>query len=197
MPEFPPINNKIEIQIIYQNNYKLDTYVKKEIDSNPLLLQDLDVSVLPLFSKFKPEHIRVIPSIVDKLKSEFEKFENELSNGIRTSFEDVFDYMEQIQYPLNRAWSIVSHLNGVCNSDELRKERADVQPMVIETMMMFGQSQPLYQVIKNMENLSSTEQRVVDATLLDMKHSGIALGEHMEHFNKIQQSISKLSSKFW
>merc|ERR1719502_653310 len=95
--------------------------------SNPLL----DKSHVPKFQQIKPDH--VIPAIefdLNNLRSEFKDFEHLLSNpqegeswGQNRNEYDysmVIEKLEKIQAPLAYSWSVVGHLMGVKNSDELR-----------------------------------------------------------------------------
>ena len=100
-------------------------------------------------------------------------------------------------------WGIVEHLMSVQNSDALRKIHDQLQPEIIAFQMQTGQSQPLYNGLKDLRegeqwtHLDAGQQRVVEKELLGMQHSGIGLqGEEKDLFNTWQQRLGELSTQF-
>ena len=179
--------------------------------SNPLLRK----KDLPAFADIKPEH--VVPAIetrLAELKADFAALEQSLSNpqqgeswGTRRleyDYEGVVEKMEAIQDPLGFSWSVVGHLMGVANSDELRAAHDKMQPVVIETYQALGQSQPLYKALSALKQrqsvwsqLDEAQRRIITSSIRGMRNSGVGLPiEERERFNKLQLEAAELSSKF-
>ena len=83
--------------------------------SNPLLEMD----GLPPFSKIKPQHVE---PAVDALIAEGRKTVADLLAATDSySWDNLIQPLEEVEDRLGRAWSPVSHMNSVVNSDELRE----------------------------------------------------------------------------
>ncbi len=209
--------------IVYFNNnlknkYSLISNIKME--DNPLV----DYSGLPRFKSIKTKHIKPgITSLLTKLKEDFLLLENELN---KPNISDhklsnlINDHREIIEFPLGYSWGIVSHLNSVCNSNELRDIYDELQPLVIEQMNYMSQSKILYDSLKvlkdnlkikleqikkddDLEKLTKDQQnsitqlRIYEKELQGMELSGINLNsKDQERFNQISLELGSLSSKF-
>ena len=106
---------------------------------------------------------------------------------------------EKISAPLGYAWGVVGHLNGVKNSDELRKAHAAMQPKVVEATQKLGQSAKVYAALEGLTktDLTKTRKRVVDASLRSMRLGGVALeGDAKDAYNANQVRLSELSTQF-
>jgi oligopeptidase A len=96
----------------------------------------------------------------------------------------------------------VSHLNGVCNSPELREAHAAQQPDVVRFGNRAGQSQVIHQALESLQQnpshpLDSTQIRILDAELLSMRHRGVGLsGAVQESFNEASEKLASLSTRF-
>ncbi len=166
------------------------------ISQNPLL----QGSGLPPFSEIKPEQI--IPAFTELL-AELEQKLTTLEANIQPTWSGLVEPLEKLTERLNWSWGIVSHLMGVKNSPELREAYETVQPQVVQFLNKLGQSQPVYNALKqlrasdNWENLESAQQRIVEAGIRDAKLSGVGLqGEARERFNAIQMELAELGTKF-
>ncbi|MFK5948195.1 MAG: oligopeptidase A, partial [Methylococcales bacterium] len=82
--------------------------------SNPLL----ETTSLPQFSKIKPEHIEI--AIDTLLKEARETVKQHLQATNKYNWTNLIDPIENSEDKLNKAWSPISHMNSVVNSDELR-----------------------------------------------------------------------------
>jgi oligopeptidase A len=169
-------------------------------NDNPLL--DYNPSdYLPIFSKIQPS-LHIVPAITklaDELDISFKIFENKISSKKVLTFEEVFDEMERIQYPLSRAWSIVNHLDGVTNSDELTEAKSNVQSRVVETFMQFGQSDVIHKAMKSLNGIvdDPTEKLIISRSLRSMKHNGIGLeAEKKDRLKDMCTRLRKLGTIF-
>lgn len=115
-------------------------------------------------------------------------------------YSSVIEKLEKIQFPLSYSWGVVEHLMGVKNSEDLRKAHETLQPSVIETQQLTGQSLPLFRALNQLlshEKLDETQQRIINSSILSMKFSGVDLpADQKENFNKLQLELAELSTKF-
>jgi len=164
--------------------------------TNPLL----ETSVLPQFSKIKPEHI--IPAI-DELLIQARKTVNQCLQQKVYSWENLIDPIDAIEDKLNKAWSPVSHLNSVLNSDELRDAYTACLPKLSKYSTEMGQLKPLfkaYQLIANSTefvNLDIAQQKIINNALTYFKLSSIDLdADKQQRFQDISLQLSELCSRY-
>lgn len=171
-----------------------------DVDQNALLVQDS----LPLFESIKSEQVvPAITTLLSEFKKNFASLEEKWSTGAN-SYTETIEEMEKEKSKLSYAWGVVSHLNGVKNSDELRTARSAVQPEVVSTFTEVGQSRALYDALSTLKNtaeewdkLDAGQKRLVNLELQDMTLSGVGLdGEKQTRFKEIKQNLSELSTKF-
>jgi len=165
------------------------------VEANPLL----DSSGLPKFDTIDPTHVEpAMTSLLASLRQGFQSFEEELPQRDK-SYEGIVEGLEKMKFPLGYSWGVVSHLNGVKNSDPLRTAHQTVQPEVVKVSMELGQSRPVYDALSSLEEkeLSEPQRRVVDSALRGMRLSGVDLeGEAKAEFNDIALKLSELGTKF-
>ncbi len=166
------------------------------ISQNPLLKG----SGLPPFGEIKPEQI--IPAFTELL-AELDQQLTNLEANIQPTWSGLVEPLEKLTERLNWSWGIVSHLMGVNNSPELRAAYETVQPQVVQFFNKLGQSQPIYNALKqlrasdNWATLESAQQRIVEAGIRDAELSGVGLqGDVRKHFNDIQMELAELATKF-
>ena len=83
---------------------------------NPLL----ELDGLPPFSQIRPEHVE---SAIDQLLAECrDGVKQLLADNSHYTWENLVDPLDAMDDRLSRAWSPVSHLNAVLNSDDLRED---------------------------------------------------------------------------
>ena len=83
--------------------------------TNPLLSN----STLPLFSRIKPEHIE--PAITELLDEARGVVDQHLQATTHYTWGNLIEPLENAEDRLNKAWSPVSHMNSVVNTDKLRE----------------------------------------------------------------------------
>ncbi|KAG5183849.1 hypothetical protein JKP88DRAFT_272094 [Tribonema minus] len=147
------------------------------------------------------------------MRKEFEELEATLENPeageawgkkrMKYDYSMVIDRMEQIRAPLEYAWGVVGHLNGVKNSDALREAYQAMQPAVVQAFQAVGQSAAVYAALKFLQkpvgrkDLTEAQCRIIDGAVKQMELSGVGLqGEAKEKFNAIQLELAELSTKF-
>lgn len=147
-----------------------------------------------------------IPILLNELNKDLEllekKLEQQLTSSNCMSWKDVFTPLAKLTERLRWSWSIVSHLNGVCNYPEFREAHAKHQSAVIRFGNRIGQSQIIYKALVFLSNysdkeLNKIEKRILDKELLSMKQLGIALSqEEQTSFNKCSEELANLSTQF-
>ncbi|MFL0785940.1 MAG: M3 family peptidase, partial [Prochlorococcus sp.] len=96
----------------------------------PALLQGQGI---PNFSAITPEQVQEhIPTLLKALNKQFSQLEKDLEQLLASStsiaWEQVMSPLYQLEQQLRWSWGVVSHLNGVCNTPELREAHAAQQP---------------------------------------------------------------------
>ncbi len=165
--------------------------------NNPLL----ENTTLPQFSRIKPEHIE--PAIDNFLAEARNTIEQLLRASTEYTWENLIEPIDNIEDKLNKAWSPVSHMNAVMNTDELREAYNACLPKLSEYSTEMGQNKALfnaYQQLSNSEQFSSldtAQQKIINNALRDFRLSGIDLNkEKQQRYKTISQKLSLLSSNY-
>ena len=160
---------------------------------------------LPQFQAITPDQIQLhIPELLAELESELStleaKFAAALEQGHPLAWHGVMDPLHRLTERLRWSWGVVSHLNGVCNSLELREAHASQQAAVVAFGQRCGQSQVIYNVLKALQaqgGWDGTQQRILDAELRDMELRGVGLeGKAQGAFNAASQELAELATRF-
>ena len=162
---------------------------------------------LPEYASITPDRVRQdIPVLLKNLEDEFSTLEFELntliSNGSPLRWSTVMTPLQSIGERLRWSWGVVSHLNGVCNSPELREAHASQQADVVRLGNRLGQSRTLYEALQHLrdaseEPLDGTRQRILASELLSMDQRGVGLqGEEQQAFNRTSERLAELSTSF-
>ena len=104
---------------------------------------------------------------------------------------------------LNRAWGLVSHLDSVCNSPELREAHNAMLPKVSEFFAAIPLNEKLWETLKAYGDseavctLSPTKQRYVHETMADFREAGADLPpEQKKRAGDIQKRLAQLTQKY-
>ena len=162
---------------------------------------------LPLFQQITPDMVgRDIPVLLHQLDEQFTALEHSLQQQLSSpeplSWDSVMKPIQTLGEQLRWSWGVVSHLNGVCNSPELRDAHAGQQPEVVRLGNRLGQSQVLHQALCRLkdqpaEPLTPTRERILNAELLSMQNRGVGLdGETQAAFNTASERLAALSTSF-
>ncbi|KAI8967973.1 hypothetical protein BDF20DRAFT_908237 [Mycotypha africana] len=130
----------------------------------------------------------------------------EMEKNFEPTYEGTIGKLTELEDEISRAYGILSHLNGVKNSADVRDTLEQIQPDFVKLNLMMNQSVPKYKALDQLRNtpelwqkLDRVQQRIVDHTLRDMKHAGIGFAEgspEKKRFNEISERLSQLSLKF-
>ena len=170
---------------------------------------------LPAFAAITPEAVTAhIPGLISELETELSALEQRLDAQLADgdaglSWAAVMDPLQRLGERLRWSWGVVSHLNGVCNSPELREAHAGQQAAVVQFGNRAGQSQVIYRALERLQQqheaaapgatgqLDGTQQRILAAELRDMQLRGVGLrGAGQEAFNAASQELAELSTRF-
>ncbi len=164
---------------------------------NPLLAN----SVLPLFSKIKPEHVE--PAIDQLLADARATVEKHLQATKHYTWENLIEPLENADDRLGKAWSPVSHLNSVVNNDALRDAYNACLPKLSAYSTEMGQNEALFNAYRfiaespEFSTLTVAQQKIINNALRDFKLSGIDLdNEKKQRYKEISQELSKLASNY-
>ena len=161
--------------------------------NNPLL----DFSDLPLFDQITPEHVG--PAIDTLLQS----CEQALARVTQPDFAPDWQAMalglDVATERLGRAWGVVSHLNGVMDTPELRAAYNAALPRVTDFWTRLGADERLYAKYQAMDsNQLNAEQRQARSNALRNFVLGGAqlVGPAKQRYAQIQERQAELSQKF-
>lgn len=109
----------------------------------------------------------------------------------------------RLNLALNRSFGILSHLNSVVSSPDIRTAHHDVLPALSAFSTKTGQSVELYQLYKlvndNLDTLNADTAlaRAIELALQGFTLSGVALDDDKKaRFAEISARLSVLSAKF-
>ena len=162
---------------------------------------------LPRFEAIDASQVKAhIPSLINDLGEQLSTLEStlqqRLADNTPLSWDEVMTPLHLLGERLRWSWGVVSHLNGVCNSPELREAHAAQQPDVVRFGNRAGQSQVIHQALESLQQnpshpLDSTQIRILAAELLSMRHRGVGLsGAVQESFNEASEKLASLSTRF-
>jgi len=104
---------------------------------------------------------------------------------------------------LNHAWGLVSHLDSVNNSPELRDAHNAILPKVTEFFSGIPLNEPLWKTLKAFgestatDQLSATKQRYVHETLADFREQGADLPpEKKARAAEVQKRLAEITQKY-
>ncbi|VAX32252.1 Oligopeptidase A [hydrothermal vent metagenome] len=165
--------------------------------TNPLL----NANGLPQFSKIKPEH--VIPAVDQLLHENRQKLTTLLAANGTYTWQNLIHPLEAADEKLDRAFSPISHLNAVVNSEALREVYNACLPKLSDYATELGQHEGLFraytQIAEGPEyaTLDAAQKKIIDNALRDFRLSGIGLGsEDKARYKVFMKKLSTLSSQF-
>lgn len=161
---------------------------------NPLL----NMTGLPAFSKIRPEHVEpAIDALMDACR---ETIRTLTANVVTPTWESFIEPIEESDDRLSRAWSPVSHLNSVLNSDALRSAYNACLPKLSAYATEVGQNEDLFQayrMVVEQEGLDAAQRKSLENALRDFHLSGVDLpAEKKARYKEINHELSNLTSKY-
>jgi oligopeptidase A len=162
---------------------------------NPLLGDD----PLPRFVQIRPEHVE--PAVREILNRNRARLD-ELASLSQPTFATFVEPLEELQHGVQRAWSPVSHLNAVVNSDALRAGYNACLPLLSAYRTDLTQSEPLFRAYRTIAErdaqlLAPEQRRVIEHAVRDFRLAGVGLpAARKERFKIVMLELSQLQARF-
>ena len=161
--------------------------------SNPLL----DFTGLPLFDQVQPQH--VAPAVDALLAKADKALETVTQPDFPSRWQDIAQVLDTATEELGRAWSVVSHLNGVADTPELRAAYNEALPRITDFWTRLGSDERLYAKYKAIDpaTLNIEQRQAHKNAMRNFVLGGAELtGAAKERFAAIQDRQAELSQKF-
>ena len=165
--------------------------------SNPLL----EKHALPPFSRIEPAHVE--PAVRQLIERNKQAIENLLAANSVYTWDNLLQPIEEMEDELAQAWSPVSHLNSVRNSDALRETYNACLPLLSEYSTWMGQHTALcdaYQQIAasaDFNELSTARRKTIENALRDFRLAGVSLpAAQKQRYGELRKRLTELGSKF-
>jgi oligopeptidase A len=162
---------------------------------NPLLGQDS----LPQFMRIRAEHVE--PAVRELLSANRARIE-ELAALAAPTFATVVEPLEELHHRTSRAWSPVSHLNAVLNSEALRASYNACLPLLSAYQTDLAQSEPLYRAYRSIAEqqgaaLAPVQRQLLEHAVRDFRLAGVGLpADRKERFKTAMLELAQLQAKF-
>jgi oligopeptidase A len=156
----------------------------------------------PAWENLKPEHIREdITLALEKAEANLQQIRDLKPEEI--NFRNTVKALENASYELYYAWGLVTHLDSVCNSAELREVHNEMLPAVSTFGAKITLDAGLWKVLqifaesKETSSLKPIDRRLLEETLLDFKEAGADLpNEKRQRLEEISQQLAQVTQKF-
>ncbi len=169
-----------------------------ELQNNPLLTFGRGIAA---YSEIKPEHIA--PAIQFLLKHAQDAVETATNPKTPSSWDQLAEPLEDATEALGRSWGVISHLNSVADTAELRVAYGEMLPEVTAFFSSLGQNLALYKKFKELKNSSDfvklhpAQKKVIENSLRDFRLGGAELSDaDKPRFSAIQDEQAVLGKAF-
>ncbi|QWD66957.1 M3 family metallopeptidase [Polynucleobacter sp. MWH-Aus1W21] len=169
-----------------------------ELQNNPLVTFGRGIAA---YSEVKPEHIA--PAIEYLLKHAQDAVDVAVNPNTVTSWDALAEPLEDATESLGRSWGVISHLNSVADTPELRAAYGAMLPKVTAFFSSLGQNLDLYKKFKELSKspdfakLSSAQKKVIENSLRDFRLGGAELSDaDKPRFAQIQDEQATLGKAF-
>ena len=156
------------------------------------------------WSELKPENIvSDITEAIEIAQNQVDLISQPSSAGDELTFENTLISLESAYESLSRPWGLVSHLDSVSNSDQLREAYNAMLPKVSEFYSKVPLNSGLWNRIKayseteEAKSLSGTRLRFLEETLSDFQNSGADLpNEDKSRLMHIESELAQKTQKY-
>ena len=169
-----------------------------ELQNNPLVTFGRGIAA---YSEVKPEHIA--PAIEYLLKHAQDAVDVAVNANTVPSWDALAEPLEDATESLGRSWGVISHLNSVADTPELRAAYGAMLPKVTAFLSSLGQNLDLYKKFKELSKspdfakLSSAQKKVIENSLRDFRLGGAELSDaDKPRFAQIQDEQATLGKAF-
>jgi oligopeptidase A len=162
---------------------------------NPLLARE----GLPPFAQVRPEHVE--PAVRELLAANRARL-GELAGLTKPTFATLIEPLEELHHRTTRAWSPVSLLNAVLNSESLRAAYNACLPLLSAYQTDLAQSEPLYQAYRQIAEredgaLAPVQRELIAHAVRDFRLAGVHLPtERKQRFKSAMLELAQLQAKF-
>ena len=168
------------------------------LQSNPLISFGRGIAA---YSDVKPEHIA--PAIEFLLGHAQDAVDLATQSDTASSWDALVEPLENATESLGRSWGVISHLNSVADTPELRAAYGEMIPKVTAFFSSLGQNLALYQKFKSLsaspefQGLSPDQRKVIENSLRDFRLGGAELSDaDKPRFAQIQDEQALLGKSF-
>ena len=169
-----------------------------ELQQNPLIAFGRGICD---YSKVQPSDIE--PAIDFLLKQAEQAVARAVDPKTPASWNDLLEPLEDATESLSRSWGVISHLNSVADTPELRAAYGEMMPKVTAFFASLGQNLALYQRFKELSQsaafakLNSSQKKVIENSLRDFRLGGAELADSQKpRFAEIQDEQALLGKAF-
>ncbi len=156
---------------------------------------------LPNFNTIKINEIeKKLQGMLDNNCAEIDKL---LDHSQSFTWDNLMHPLEEMDDRLHQYWSLVSHMNAVINSDELREAYNKCLPLLSDYHTKLSHNKALFNAIESIANsesfssLDKAQQKVISNNIRDFKLAGVALPkDKKDTFAQLSKSLSQLTTKF-
>ena len=161
--------------------------------SNPLL----ETHELPPFSRIEASHVE--PAIRQLIARNKQRIDELLDTLDTYTWDNLLAPIEELEDELSRAWSPVSHLNSVCNSDEIREAYNACLPLLSDYGTWMGQHETLCAAYEEIAaspaaaQLSTSQRKAIANALRDFRLAGVSLAAaDKAQYGELRAQLSEL-----
>ena len=174
------------------------TALSPELQNNPLLSYGRGIAS---YSEVKPEHIT--PAIEWLLERAKTAVHHATDSSTPATWDQLAEPLEDATEALGRSWGVISHLNSVADTPELRAAYGAMLPEVTAFFSSLGQNLALYQKFKELSKspgfakLNRAQKKVIENSLRDFRLGGAELSDlDKPRFAQIQDEQAVLGKAF-
>lgn len=164
--------------------------------ANPIL----DWEIIPSYDQITPDDVE--PAISALLADSAEEL-HRLETSEAEQWDELMPAVEKLVDRFGRVWGLVSHLQSVKNSPELREAYQKTQGPVVAFYNQYSQSKPLYEAMMRLRDGAEwasyvdAQKRIVEKGLHDAQLAGVALpDDQRQTFTALSQRLAELSTQF-
>ncbi len=169
-----------------------------ELQKNPLISFGGGIAT---YSEIKPSDIA--PAIEFLLEQAQYAVDQAVNPNTPARWNDLVEPLEDATESLSRSWGVISHLNSVADTPELRSAYGDMMPKVTAFFSSLGQNLALYQKFNELSQsdgfstLNPAQKKVIENSLRDFRLGGAELSDAQKpRFAEIQDEQALLGKAF-
>lgn len=167
---------------------------------HPFLQQDFKIQ----WSKLTADAVEPdIKHALQTAQAAIDSLAEPAQNPKTLTYFNTFAALETATEPLDHAWGLVSHLDSVCNSSELREAHNKMLPAVSQFSADIPLNKGLWEKLRSaaegidFDTLHPHQQRHIRETLADFREQGADLPpEQKDTVRKIQQELAQLTQAY-